>query len=292
MRDRTFQELYNAQDGNENLSRLPTFRVVFSRSETPSISTFLYIPPILAMSDTEQGPHLLLVEDDNELSTSLELYLESEGYEVTLTENGTDGKEEATRLPGYDLMILDVKLPDQNGFEVLRQAREEGVRTPVLMLTGLGDHEQKMRGFQVGADDYLTKPFETEELLARIDALLRREAQVEEESGVFEVGGLRVDLDADDVTSDGEPVDLTDLEYKLLAYLLRRRGRTATREQILRDVWDLPAAVETRTIDRHVNALRDVMSGTNEDEWAIQSVYGIGYKLEGAERVEEPRKTT
>jgi DNA-binding response OmpR family regulator len=244
------------------------------------------------MSDSEQGPHLLLVEDDSELSTSLVLYLESEGYEVTLAENGTDAEEEATRLPGYDLIILDVKLPDQNGFEVLRQAREEGVRTPVLMLTGLGDHEEKMRGFQVGADDYLTKPFETEELMARIDALLRREAQVEEEAGVFEVGGLRVNLDADEVTRDGEPVDLTDLEYKLLAYLLRRRGRTATREQILRDVWDLPAAVETRTIDRHVNALRDVMDGEGEDEWAIQSVYGIGYKLERAERLSETPRTT
>ena len=243
--------------------------------------------------DSQHGPHLLLVEDDNELSTSLVLYLESEGYEVTLAENGTDAEEEATRLPGYDLIILDVKLPDKNGFEVLRQAREEGVHTPVLMLTGLGDHEEKMRGFQVGADDYLTKPFETEELLARIDALLRREAQVNEEGGVFEVGGLRVDLNADEVTQDGEPVDLTGLEYKLLVYLLRRRGRTATREQILRDVWDLPSEVETRTIDRHVNALRDVMSGTGEDEWAIQSVYGIGYKLEGATRIEEEaRKAT
>lgn len=243
--------------------------------------------------DSQQGPHLLLVEDDSELSTSLVLYLESEGYEVTLAENGTDAEEEATRLPGYDLIIFDVKLPDKNGFEVLRQAREEGVHTPVLMLTGLGDHEEKMRGFQVGADDYLTKPFETEELLARIDALLRREAQVNEEDGVFEVGGLRVDIDAGEVTRDGDPVDLTGLEYKLLVYLLRRRGRTATREQILRDVWDLPSEVETRTIDRHVNALRDVMSGTGEDEWAIQSVYGIGYKLEGATRIEgETRKTT
>jgi DNA-binding response OmpR family regulator len=243
--------------------------------------------------DSQHGPHLLLVEDDSELSTSLVLYLESEGYEVTLAENGTDAEEEATRLPGYDLIILDVKLPDKNGFEVLRQAREEGVHTPVLMLTGLGDHEEKMRGFQVGADDYLTKPFETEELLARIDALLRREAQVSGEGGVFEVGGLRVDLDDEDVTHDGEPVDLTGLEYKLLVYLLRRRGRTATREQILRDVWDLPSEVETRTIDRHVNALRDVMSGTGEDEWAIQSVYGIGYKLEGATRIEEEaRKAT
>jgi DNA-binding response OmpR family regulator len=238
-------------------------------------------------NDSQQGPSLLVVEDDSELSTSLLLYLESEGYEVTLAEDGETALSEATRLPGYDLIVLDAKLPDLNGFEVLRQARDDGVRTPVLMLTGLGDHEHKMRGFQVGADDYLTKPFETEELVARIDVLLRREAEADEEDGVFEVGGLRVDLDRDEVTRDGAPVDLTDLEYKLLVYLLRRRGRTATREQILRDVWDLPTEVETRTIDRHVNALRDVMDGEEEDAWPIQSVYGIGYKLEGAERAAE-----
>ncbi|WP_208425709.1 MULTISPECIES: response regulator transcription factor [Salinibacter] len=237
------------------------------------------------MSDSDpEGPSLLVVEDDSELSTSLLLYLESEGYEVTLAETGETALQEATRLPGYDLIVLDAKLPDLSGFEVLRQSRDDGVRTPVLMLTGLGDHEHKMRGFQVGADDYLTKPFETEELVARIDVLLRREAEATDETGTFRVGGLRVDLEEDDVSRDGEPVDLTDLEYKLLAYLLRRRGRTATREQILRDVWDLPTEVETRTIDRHVNALRDVMDGEAEDEWPIQSVYGIGYKLEGAER--------
>ncbi|PSQ86705.1 MAG: DNA-binding response regulator [Bacteroidetes bacterium QS_3_64_15] len=241
-------------------------------------------------SSTE-GPSLLVVEDDSELSTSLLLYLESEGYEVTLAEDGETALREATRLPGYDLIVLDAKLPDLSGFEVLRQARDDGVRTPVLMLTGLGDHEHKMRGFQVGADDYLTKPFETEELVARIDVLLRREAEAIEEGGVFEVGGLQVDLDTDEVTRDGTPVDLTDLEYKLLAYLLRRRGRTATREQILRDVWDLPTEVETRTIDRHVNALRDVMEGEEEDAWPIQSVYGIGYKLEGAGRVTESQET-
>ena len=243
------------------------------------------------MSESEaKGPSLLVVEDDSELSTSLVLYLESEDYEVTLAEEGKTALEKATRLPGYDLIVLDAKLPDLSGFEVLRQARDDGVRTPVLMLTGLGDHEHKMRGFQVGADDYLTKPFETEELVARIDALLRREAEASVEGGTFRVGGLRVDLGNEEVTRDGTSVDLTGLEYKLLAYLLRRRGRTATREQILRDVWDLPTEVETRTIDRHVNALRDVMDGDGEDSWPIQSVYGIGYKLEGAERIEESQE--
>jgi DNA-binding response OmpR family regulator len=239
------------------------------------------------MKQEANAPNILVVEDDSELSTSLMLFLESEEYRVTLAEDGESGHEEAVRLPGYDLIILDAKLPDRSGFQVLRRARSEGVQTPVLMLTGLGDHEHKMRGFHLGADDYLTKPFATEELLARIEALLRREAQAHTESGTFEVGGLTVNLDTEEVTRDGSSVNLTDLERSLLIYLLRRRGRTATREQILRDVWDLPSEVETRTIDRHVNALRDVMDGSDESSWAIQSVYGIGYKLVGARRENE-----
>lgn len=240
---------------------------------------------------TPEGPSLLVVEDDQDLGVSLVKYLEAEGYEATLVEDGESALTEATRLPGYDLIVLDAKLPDLSGFEVLREARDDGVTTPVLMLTGLGDVDHKIRGFQVGADDYLTKPFETDELVARIDALLRRATEAVEEGGVFRVGDVRIDLDREEVTQEEEPVDLTDLEYDLLAYLLRRRGRTATREQILRDVWDLPADVETRTIDRHVNALRDKMGKKEEEEWPIRSVYGIGYKLEGAERIEDSPET-
>ncbi len=232
---------------------------------------------------------LLIIEDDDEMSTGLSLFLESEGYEVTVAADGETGQEQAMSMPGYDLIILDANLPERSGFDILRESRSEGVSTPVLMLTGLGEHEHKMRGFRLGADDYLTKPFSTDELLARVEALLRRKGQKEAESetGAFRVGGLQVDLDEREVTRDGEPVDLTDLEYRLLRYLIRHRGRTATREQILRDVWNLPTDVETRTIDRHVNALRSVMDGEDEDDWAIQSVYGIGYKLVGAERIEQ-----
>jgi DNA-binding response OmpR family regulator len=238
---------------------------------------------------TEQSDkRLLIVEDDEEMSTGLQLFLESEGYDVTLAVDGETGQDFAVSLPGYDLIILDANLPERSGFDVLREARSEGVDTPVLMLTGLGAHEYKMRGFRLGADDYLTKPFSTEELLARVEALLRRRSQSNENArkGTFEVGGLTVDLASKRVHRDGEPVDLTDLEYRLLAYLVQHRGRTATREQILRDVWKLPSNVETRTIDRHVNALRDAMEGDSEESWAIQSVYGIGYKLVGAERVD------
>src|SRR5690606_16705565 len=136
-------------------------------------------------------------------------------------------------------------------------------------------------------DDYLTKPFSTEELLARVQAILRRTQQeTEDATGVFDVGGLRVDMGERKIDRNGEPISLTDLEFRLLRYLLLHRGRTATREQILRDVWGLPSDVETRTIDRHVNALRKIMDGEDEDSWPIKSVYGIGYKLVGAEKVD------
>ncbi|MFB3133037.1 MAG: response regulator transcription factor [Rhodothermales bacterium] len=239
------------------------------------------------MSDESFTPRLLIIEDDPQLSIGLSLFLEAEGYGVELVGDGETGLRHAVSLPGYDLILLDAKLPDRSGFEVLREMRMQGARTPVLILTGLGTHEDIMRGFELGADDYLTKPFSTEELLARIHAILRRTQMVPEEaSGRYRLGGILVDLSKKTVTRDETPIDLTDLEFKLLQYLILHRGRTATREQILRDVWKLPSTVETRTIDRHVNALRSIMDGEGEETWPIKSVYGIGYKLVGAERVE------
>ena len=238
------------------------------------------------MSDDFSSRRLLIIEDDPQLSIGLSLFLEAEGYEVVLESDGEAGLRQAVSLPGYDLIVLDANLPGRNGFEVLREMRVQGVSTPVLMLTGLGAHEDKMRGFELGADDYLTKPFSTEVLLARIHAIVRRtQAVPEETTGVYQVGGLVVDLAAGTVTRDDEQMDLTDLEFKLLQYLILHRGRTATREQILRDVWRLPSTVETRTIDRHVNALRVLMNGEDEETWPIKSVYGIGYKLVDVERV-------
>ncbi len=239
------------------------------------------------MSDDFSSRRLLIIEDDPQLSIGLSLFLEAEGYKVALEVDGETGLRQAVSLPGYDLILLDAKLPDRSGFEVLREMRMQGASTPVLILTGLDEHEDIMRGFELGADDYLTKPFSTEELLARIHAILRRTQTVPEEaSGRYRLGGLLVDLSKKTVTRDDTPIDLTDLEFKLLRYLILHRGRTATREQILRDVWKLPSTVETRTIDRHVNALRSIMDGDDEETWPIKSVYGIGYKLIGAERVE------
>lgn len=236
------------------------------------------------MNDDFSGARLLIVEDDPQLSTGLQLYLESHGYDVNVVNDGAEGLEEASALPGYDLVVLDAKLPGKSGFDILREMRTRGAATPVLMLTGMGAAEDRIRGFELGADDYLTKPFVTEELLARIQVILRRaRPDPVSVSGTFHVGGLTVDLDGQRAIRGNQPVDLTDLEFRLLRYFLVHRGRTVSRKQLLRDVWNLPSEVETRTIDRHVNALRKVMDGEDEDTWPIRSVYGIGYKLVGAE---------
>lgn len=238
-----------------------------------------------SMNDESTEQRLLVVEDDPQLSTGLMLFLEAQGFDVTLAMDGDAGLQQAISLPGYALMILDAKLPGRSGFDILREARSGGVQTPVLMLTGLGGHEDRMRGFELGADDYLTKPFSTEELLARVQAILRRSRpSQDEDKGIYNVGGLEINLGSGQVTRQQERVDLTDLEFRLLRYLIRHRGRTVSRTQLLRDVWELPGDVETRTIDRHVNALRKVMDGEDEESWPIKSVYGIGYKLMGVER--------
>ncbi len=256
-------------------------------SQAPFIASGRQSSPHDMKTSDKRNPRLLIVEDDPELSTGLLLYLESQGYDVTLVNDGEKGLQEAIALPGFDLIVLDARLPGRSGFDILREARAKGVSTPVLMLTGLGGHDDKMRGFELGADDYLTKPFSTEELLARVQAILRRSQEDSEDAqGTYLVGGLRVNLADRSVTRQGEDISLTDLEFRLLRYLLLHRGRTATREQILRDVWGLPSDVETRTIDRHVNALRKIMDGEDEDSWPIKSVYGIGYKLVGAEKVD------
>ncbi len=237
--------------------------------------------------DDVSDARLLIVEDDPQISAGLQLYLEAQGFTVEVAADGQKGLEDASALPGFDLVVLDAKLPGKSGFDVLRELRAKGVSTPVLMLTGMGGAEDRLRGFELGADDYLTKPFSTEELLARVQVVLRRSRPATTGTkGTYRIGGLTVNLDTARLNRDAEAVELTDLEYRLLRYFIIHRGRTVSRKQLLRDVWNLPAEVETRTIDRHVNALRKVMDGDDEETWPIRSVYGIGYKLVGAEAVD------
>jgi len=218
---------------------------------------------------------LLIVEDQKKLLSSLHRGLSEEGYDVLATTTGEDGYYKATT-EDVDLLILDVMLPMRDGFQVLHDLREHGFAKPVLMLTALDAVDDRVRGLDEGADDYLAKPFAFAELLARIRALLRRELGGREL--VLRADTLEVNLLSRRVLRDGEEVDLTKREFELLEYLLRHKNASVTRDMIARDVWKEPTGSLTNVIDVYINGLRKKVerSGTTQ---LIQTVRGIGYAL-------------
>jgi len=223
---------------------------------------------------------LLIAEDDPDVGSSLESLFSREGYDVHWTTSGEDTLQEITTLPPYDLVLLDVKLPGKDGFEVLREARQAGVDSPVIMLTVKDQHKHKLRGFDLGADDYVTKPFDTKELAARVEAVLSRsDSSLPDTGEVYSFGEVTVHFPAERATKDGEDLELTDLEFDILEYFIKHRGRTVSREQLLRDVWGISGDITTRTIDRHVASLRKKIEPTPDDPAYLKTVYGIGYKF-------------
>lgn len=232
-------------------------------------------------SSTESAEaRLLIAEDDPDVRAGLDDLFSREGYEVRRTADGENALQELTTLPPYDIALLDVNLPEKDGFEVLREARQAGVDSPVIMLTVKDEHKHKVRGFDLGADDYVTKPFDPKELAARVEAVLSRsESDLPDTGDAFSFGDITIDFPEQAVTKDDEEVDLTDLEFDVLEYLVRHRGRTVSRKQLLRDVWGISGDITTRTIDRHVASLRKKIETTPEDPAHLKTVYGIGYKF-------------
>jgi two-component system alkaline phosphatase synthesis response regulator PhoP len=225
--------------------------------------------------------HILLIEDEPGLVVTLTDRLRSEGYEVTSEMNGDRGYELA-RGEGVDLIVLDLMLPGRGGLDICRDLRREGVNTPILMLTARSLLTDKVFGLKLGADDYLTKPFESAELIARVEALLRRASRSEARpKGLFSVGKIRVDFDSGVVARDGAEVDLSAKEYALLEFLILNRGRILTREEILDKVWGYDAAPATRTVDVHVAALRQKIEDDPPNPKHIVTVHGRGYKFTG-----------
>jgi two-component system alkaline phosphatase synthesis response regulator PhoP len=221
---------------------------------------------------------ILLVEDDRGLRLTLTHRLASEGYEVQTSADGEDGLRRASS-GAYDLILLDVMLPGKNGFEVCRELRRLGSETPILMLTARGQLDDKVTGLKLGADDYLTKPFEMAELLARIDARLRRartRAAVEEE---HRFGDVVVDVRGTEVLRDGRKVELSAKEFKLLHYFLEHRGETLSREELLGRVWGYDSTPTTRTVDMHVAWLRRKLEPNPAEPQFILTVRGLGYKF-------------
>jgi two-component system alkaline phosphatase synthesis response regulator PhoP len=231
-------------------------------------------------------PKILLVEDNTDLAYGLQNNLEIDGYEVRVAENGETGLKRA-RSWAPDLIILDLMLPDLDGYRVLQRLRKEGVATPVLILTARGEESDKVLGFRLGADDYVTKPFGVMELLARVEAILRRSQRGDESSnepvreGDLEVfGSITVDARARIVYREGEEVLLTPKEFDLLLALMAKDGAVVSRLDLLKEVWGHRAAVVSRTVDTHISELRRKLEDEPSTPKHILTVHKAGYRFQ------------
>ena len=219
---------------------------------------------------------VLLVEDDSATAKSIEMMLKSEGYVCDCTDLGEDGLE-IGKLYDYDLIVLDLMLPDIDGYEVLRRLRAAKVQTPILILSGLSEPDHKVKGLGFGADDYLTKPFDKDELVARIQAIVRRSKGYSE--SVIKTGQLSVNLDTRTVEVNSHPLHLTGKEYGILELLSLRKGTTLTKEMFLNHLYGGMDEPELKIIDVFVCKLRKKLSSATGGENYIETVWGRGYVL-------------
>ena len=222
---------------------------------------------------------VLIVEDDHNIAELLQMYLEKEGYAVTTACDGGQGLAKF-RAEKPDLVLLDVMMPVMDGWAVCRAIRSES-QTPVIMLTAKGETDDKVSGLKAGADDYITKPFERKEVLARIEAVLRRSSgQVaEKKSRRLTFDKLVIDMDAFELLINGKKVDAPPKEMELLFYLASSPNRVYTRNQLLDEVWGFDYFGDSRTVDVHVKRLREKLEGVSES-WGLRTVWGVGYKFE------------
>lgn len=220
---------------------------------------------------------ILVIEDDKLIRMALDDRLKSEGYTVDFAVDGEEGLQKAT-LGRCDLIILDIMLPRKNGFDVCRDIRMAGIVVPILMLTARGQVIDKILGLKIGADDYLTKPFDATELVARIEALIRR-SKTPAAPGTQKFGTVRVDLRGTAVSRDGKPVPLSAREFQLLRYFVEHPNTTLSRDVLLKEVWSYSSDAFTRTVDVHVASLRQKLESDPKHPSLIVTVSGLGYKF-------------
>ena len=222
---------------------------------------------------------VLIVEDDENIAELLQMYLEKEGYAVTIAGDGGAGLAKF-RAIGPDLVLLDVMMPVMDGWSVCKAIRAES-QTPIIMLTAKGETNDKVTGLRSGADDYITKPFEMKEVLARIEAVLRRSVApaAEKKSRRLTFEGLVIDMDSFELLVGGKKVDAPPKEMELLYYLASSPNRVYTRNQLLDEVWGFDYFGDSRTVDVHVKRLREKLEGVS-DQWMVKTVWGVGYKFE------------
>ena len=223
-------------------------------------------------------PRILVVEDEPAIAVCLQGDLRLEGYDVEVAADGESAVARAREGP-FDLILLDVMLPKKDGFEVCRELRRGGVRTPIILLTARTEEAEKVLGLELGADDYVTKPFSPKELRARIKAMLRRAGGEPVET--YRFGEIELDLGRCELRRSGKPVETTPLELKLLALFVRSRGRTLTRDKLLDQVWGPGVFVTDRVVDNHINHLRRKIEPEPARPRYLVSVRGVGYRFDG-----------
>ena len=226
---------------------------------------------------------ILIIEDNPDLAFGLRSNLEIEGYQVSIASDGSAGLEQI-RMQKPDLLILDVMLPNMDGYEVLRRFRDTDTTTPVLMLTARGEEIDKVRGLRSGADDYVTKPFGLMELLARIEALLRRGRMVQDDdtghdTTPINIRDIEINLDTRTVHRGGSRIELAPKEFDLLVELVRRDGAIVSRSDLMRAVWGHSAAVVSRTVDTHIAELRRKLGDSSDETSLIVTVRKAGYRI-------------
>jgi len=228
---------------------------------------------------------ILLIEDEESISEPLERALGREGFDVVTAATAAEGRERF-REDGADLVLLDVMLPDGDGRDILREIRSVS-RTPVVMLTARGQELERVLGLELGADDYVTKPFSAAELAARVRAVLRRAdaPSGEADGAVLEVGDVRMELERHQAVYAGEPLELTVKEYELLRMLLEHAGRVVTREQLIREVWDTTWFGSTKTLDVHVSALRRKLRDDPAAPRYLHTVRGVGFRFASSDEL-------
>lgn len=223
---------------------------------------------------------ILVAEDEPHMRLGLKDNLEFESYDVTLAINGRDALDKAVATD-YDLILLDVMMPELSGFDVCKQLRKQGVDTPIIFLTAKGEEIDKVLGLELGADDYIIKPFSLRELLARVKAVLRRTHQsfVSSSPGKLTIGHLKIDFDQYEASRGGEAVRMSHKEYEIILHLWEHRNEVVSREQLLREVWNYESQPTTRTVDNFILKIRQKIEENPNAPRFILTVHGAGYKL-------------
>jgi DNA-binding response OmpR family regulator len=222
---------------------------------------------------------ILIVEDELDMLKGLQDNLEFEGYDVDVTREGQAGLDMMTS-GGYDLVLLDIMLPDISGFEICKKVRAEGIKIPIILLTAKSEEMDKVRGLELGADDYITKPFSLRELLARVKAVLRRTvAESNKDSHIYKIGNLYINFQSYKASIGNEPVKISVKEVDVLRLLIDNRHQALPRDYILSQVWGIDSDITTRTVDNFIHRLRQKIEDDPTNPQNILTVHGVGYKL-------------